>query len=265
MALTDVNFDNLVLDKFIRVVGKDKSTSEIKFIFNQIKDGSIENTEEKQYITGTGGVKLSALKRNKAAKLTFNNAYLVMSTMGVQTGSGVEVASASNKFIVPMVDIKTVDSATTATLSATPTATSVKFIYKANRDGTQCDKYSLAATTASATEFTISGSTITLPTGKFAVGDQFICSYEVEATVGKKIANNSDTVSQDAYIIAEALCRDACNNDICYYTKIVLPNASVDGNFTIKAGDTPEPHAFSAETLGTTCGGSSTLWNWFVV
>jgi len=265
MALTAINFDKLLVDKFLRVTGLSKSTSELKFIFDQIKDGNIENTEDKQYVTGVGGVNLAALKRNKAAKVSFNNAYLVMSAMAVQTGSAVEVASVENKFTVPMIDLKVVDSVTTAALSATPIASSLKYIYKANKDGTQGEKYTLAATTASATEFTLTGTAITLPTGIFAAGDRFIASYSTEKTVGKKISNNANVVSEDVYLIVEAICRDACNTNIMYYTKIVFSNASVDGNFNINVGDSPEPHAFSAESMLDPCSSSGSLWDWYIV
>jgi hypothetical protein len=265
MALTEINFDKLILDKFIRVTGKDITTSELLFIFDQIQDGGISNTEDKNFLTGAAGVNLAALKRNKAATANFNNAYLVMSALGVQTGSGVEVASAENKFTVPVVDLKEVDSTTTATLSKTPKTGTVKFIYKANPDGTQGTKYLLSATAASATEFTITGSTITLPTSAFEAGDRFIAMYDEEATVGKKIINKGDTFSKDCYILIEALCRDICNNNTLYYTKIVLPYASVDGNFNITVGATPEPHAFSAQTLPNPCGINNELWSWYLV
>lgn len=265
MALEQINFDKLVLDKFLRVTGLDRTTSELLFMFDEIQDGNIENTEEKSYITGAGGVNLAALKRNKAATATFNNAYLVMSAMGVQTGSGVVEASDTNKFTVPVVEIVKATSATEVSTTKTPKTGTLKYAYAVNPDGTQGKKYTLTAEAPTTDEFTLVDKKLTFATDTWEVGDSVLVIYDTEVSVGKKISNEGDKTSLDAYLIIDALCRDVCNNNTLYYTKIVMPYASVNGNFTIQTGDTPEPHGFSADSMPDPCGQSKELWTWFVV
>lgn len=265
MALEQVNFDKLILDKFLRVTGLDRTTSELLFMFDSIQDGNIENTEEKTYITGAGGVNIAALKRNKAATVTFNNAYLTMSTMGVQTGSGIVEASENSKLTVPVVEIITAKSATEAIVTKEPKVGSLKYVYAVNPDGTQGKKYELTANTPTGNQFKLQGSNLTFPENTWEVGSRILAIYETEVAVGKKITNDGDQVSKDVYLIIDALCRDVCNNNTLYYTKIVIPNASVTGNFTIQAGDTPVPHAFVAESMPDPCSATRELWSWYIV
>ncbi len=262
------DFDKLVVDKWVKVVGLDRTTSELLFMFDEIKDGNIENTEDKAYITGAGGVNLAGLKRNKAARISFNNAYLVMSAMGTQTGSGVDVASAQNTFTVPVIEYIKNKSATEATLSETPVTGTLKYVYSVNKDMTQNEKYELTSSSPAGNQFSISGKDLTFPASTWSAtagNDTILAIYDTEVTVGKKVSNKGNEFSKDAYVIAELLCRDVCNNNDLYFTKVVVPYASVDGNFTIATGDTPEPQAFSAESLPDPCSTDRTLWDWFIV
>lgn len=262
------DFDKLVIDKWVKVVGLDRTTSELLFMFDEIKDGNIENTEDKAYITGAGGVNLAALKRNKAARISFNNAYLVMSAMGTQTGSGVEVASAQNKFTVPVIEYIKNTSATAASLSKTPVTGTLKYVYSVNKDMTQNEKYKLASSAPTGKQFTVSGKDLTFPAATWsstAGEDMILAIYDTEVSVGKKVSNQGNEFSKDAYVIAELLCRDVCNKNDLYYTKVVVPYASIDGNFTVTTGDTPEPQAFSAESMPDPCSSDRTLWDWYIV
>jgi len=265
MALTEINFDKLILDKFLRVTGLDRTTSELLFMFDEIQDGNIENTENKVDITGAGGVNIAALKRNKAVTATFNNAYLVMSAMGMQTGSGVVEASEQNKFTVPVVEIVKATSATEVSVTKTPKTGTLKYAYAVNPDGTQGKKYNLAAESPSSNTFTLVDKKLTFAGNTWKQGDPVLVIYDTEVSVGKKISNKGNVNSLDAYLIIDALCRDVCNSNTLYYTKIVIPYASTTGNFTIQTSDTPQPHNFVAESMPDPCGQDKEFWTWYVV
>lgn len=264
-TLTSVDFDQLVFDKWIKVYGLGRTDSDLRFVFKDIQDGGIENTEDTSFLTGAGGINLMALKRNKAATVNFNNAKLVISAMGAQTGSNAEYASAQNKLVVPVYETIKATSATAAELTDTPIAGSLKYVYPANRDGSADLKnvYELASTTPTGKQFTLSGKALTFPASSWEIGDSIIAIYEKEVTVGVKVSNRSDTSSDTVYLIGEALAFDPCDQGTQYIVRVVMPNASVDGNFNINIGsDTPEPHAFSAQSLPDPCGdGSGELWH----
>ena len=270
MMAFSTNFDKLVIDSWDRAIFRNITTGEILAIFDQIKEGLIENTSEQRTQTGLRGVVLNTLNRNKATNISLTNGYLVASGIGVQTGSGVEEASEENKFIVPEVEYIDVKSDTTKiVLRRTPVGTTgaeIPFIYKANKDLSQGKKFAISAT-ASAKTFAldVKTRTITLPTGAFQAGDVVIVMYDYEDTVGKKISNRADTFGGTVELIIDATTHDICDDSILYHTKIVAPKLTVDSNFTISVGDEPATHTVAGKCSTDICSTSQELWNWFIV
>ena len=266
MALTAIDFDKLVIDKIMSVTGINRTTSELEFMFDEIKDATLENGGETVYGTGAGGRRISALDQNKTSRITFNNGYVIANAYAAQVGADVETASTTNKFRVPTVDTiaVTVNGTATVTLPKTPIVSSVKYLYKANKDMTQGTKYEVSAT-AGAGKFTLSGSTITLPSGDFVAGDAIIIAYEYEATVGKALHNSSVKYSKNTKLIIDLLLRDPCNNDTLYHSKMVYYNSKPDMNTSITVGGEPSVHAFAAESLVDPCSIDKRYWSWYIV
>jgi hypothetical protein len=263
MALTAIDFDKLVIDKVMSVTGLDRTTGELDFMFDEIKDATLENGGETVFGTGAGGRRISAMDQNKTSRITFNNGYVIASALAAQIGADVSVASDTNKLVVPTVETVTVVDGV-ATLPDTPIVSSVKYAYKANKDMTQGTKYEVDAT-AGAGKFTLSGSTATFPVGDFETGDAIIIAYEYETTVGKALINNSEKYSKNVKLIIDLLCRDVCDNSIVYHTKKVYHNAKPDMNVSISVGGEPAVHNFAAESLTDPCSKDKTYWTWFIV
>lgn len=266
-----MDFDKLIIDSIDLATGFDIATGEVLFMMDEIKDGSIENASETVYLTGKNGARIGALDRNKTAKASFNNGFMVGGAIATQIGTAVTLATAGAKFTVPTFDILTVgDTPTTVTLTNVPvgaTGAEIKFIYKANKDGTQGEKYAIAAT-ASATEFSLVPATkiITLPTGSvFDTGDRVIVFYDYEASVGKKYVNSGDKFAATVKLVLDLVLRDVCDNATIYHGKMIFDTAKVDGTFNIGVGDTPEAHAFSAEAISNICSTNKELWTWYIV
>lgn len=267
--MTAIDFDKYVIDKFDLVAGVSKTTGELYFMFDEIKDGNIENTGEKAFGTGSHGAKISALNTNKGAKFTCNNGFIIGGAIEAQIGGKATIASEDSKIITPNIEIIEVTDPTEVILQQIPvgvTGAEISFLNKANKDMTQGEKFSIADT-ASATAFSLipATKTITLPTGKFAIGDHVIVIYNYEATVGKKFTNRGNEYAKTCKLIIDVLCRDVCDNETVIHTKFVFPNASVDGNFNISIGNEPAVHAFSAEALQDICSKNKELWSWYVV
>ena len=255
-----IDFDKLILKSIERVHAYSREDSSLLFLMDQIKNGTIANSNDTVYAEGKQGVRLGAFDRNKAANFTASNGYVIASALATQLGSEVEVAGNDNKFIVHEVEyVKTTqESATTVTLKNTPVTGSVKFIYEAQGDLTQGTKYGVA-TQASETAFAISGSTITLPTKTWSVGDTFIVCYEREVTVGKQIINSGDKYSGDVYLVIDMLAEDPCSG-VSYLVQLIMPKAKVSGNFSIDIGDTPAEHPIEAESMLDVCSTEKELY-----
>lgn len=269
MALTAIDFDKIIPDKMLLATATSRTTGELIFMCDQIKNGNIENTGEKSFVTGTGGTPLSALNRNKNVKVAWENAYVIASGIAAQTGSDIVVASAGSKLTVPNTEIITVTSATSVVLAQIPVGVSgseVKYIYKSNPDGTAGEKYGVAAT-ASATAFKVDAATktITLPTGKFNVGDRVIVTYNYETAIGKKISNKGNTFAKDCKLVIDVLCRHICDTNIQLVTKFVFPYLSIDNNFTISVQDEPQAHNFGGDAMQDPCSPDKTFWDWYIV
>ncbi len=265
MALTAVNFDTLIPDKFLRVTGTDITTGEVLYMFDNIKDGTIEGTEDTEYITGANGINLVALARNKTCTISFNRAFLSFSALGAQTGTGVDTASSTNKFVVAKPDVVKATSATEVTASGTPVVGTLKFAYSLNKDGSINEKYTLSADTPSEGTFTLTGSKLTFADNALTVGQEMLLIYDEEITVGKKVSNRADTHALYSYLIADILCLDRCNQNTKYVTRFIVPNAKVSGNFTIDVGNADAAHAFVAEAMPTGCGTDPTFFDWYII
>lgn len=265
MALTAVNFDTLIPEKFLRVTGTDITTGEVLYMFDNIKDGTIEGTEDTEYITGANGINLVALSRNKTCSVTFNRAFLSFSALGAQTGTGVDTASSTNKFVVAKPDVVKATSATEVIASGTPVVGTLKFAYSLNSDGSINEKYTLSADTASEGKFTLDGSKLTFAANALTIGQEMLLIYDEEITVGKKVSNRADTSALYSYLIADLICLDRCNQNTKYVTRFIVPNAKVSGNFTIDVGNADTAHAFAAEAMPTGCGTDPVFFDWYIV
>lgn len=269
MAITAIDFDKIIIDKIMMATATSRSTGELFFMCDQVKNGSIENTGDKAFVTGVGGTNLAALKMNKNVRVTWDNGYVIASGIATQTGTDVVTASSGSKLTVPTTEIITLAGTTNFTVAQVPVGTTgseIKYLYKANPDGTAGAKY-LVAGTASSTEFAVNAATktVTLPTSGFAIGDRVIVTYNYQTEVGKKLSNVATKYAKDCKLVLDVLCRSTCDTNVTLLTKFVFPYFSIDDNFNITVADTPEAHNFAGDAMQDPCSSNKTLWDWFIV
>lgn len=259
----DAKFDKLVIDSIDTVTALDRTTSEIVFIHDEIKEGTIESAGDLTFGTGAHGKRVSAMQSNKTAKITYKNAYVVASSLAAKIGADIESASEDNVFTVPTVEYVKVEksggSTLTATLPQTPTATSIKYAYVAQKDMTPGEKLTVT------TDFTLSDKTLTLTSENVQAGDILIVCYEYTTTVGKKITNNAEKYSKNVKLIVDLLLRDVCDNSQLYHARMVFFNTIPDMNDTISIGDDPAVEDFSAEAIIDPCSTDKKYWDMYIV
>lgn len=256
-----IDFGKYIFDRIDTVTLFDKTTGSCRFIFDEIKDGTLENAAEKVFGTGVGGRRISALDRNKTAKFSCTNGFIVGGAIAVQTGTDI---SSETEMVTPWMEYITVGATTTSittTYKAIGVAGAEVKLYKANGDnslGVEVAQAASASTTAFA--YTPATKTITLPTSGVAEGDVYIAFYDYKAT-GIKITNSGNDFPKAGKLVIDVLIKDPCDTGTSYHAKVVFPNASIDGNFSIAFGNEPSVHNFSCEALTDVCSTNKTFWD----
>lgn len=266
-----IDFSNVILDTMDTVYCKDITTGKLLAIMDELQDGTLENGLDKSYVTGTGGTRIATLYRNKTATFSCTNTYLSYSALALQTGTDAQYASEEAKIVVPTYEYIVVDNPTTVTLSQIPvgpTGAEVQYVYKTLKDGSpDFSKILEVDTTPSEGKFKIEASskTLTFNEGDLKKGDTIFVTYDYEDSTGIKIVNEAKTFPKTCEVIIDCTGRDACDQSITYHVRIVMPNSSVDGAFTLNFGTDAATHPFSCEANATKCNNVSTLWECYVV
>lgn len=253
-----LNIDNLVINRALRGTLFDSATSDVIVSIDQITEASLECSGEQVFVNDAIGQKIAAFDRSKDATFTCTNALINFGLMAAQFGSEKKVASDSSKIVVPAFELIEVEgAATTISLKYTP-ATDVKYIYATNNDKSRSTRYALG-TDASETEFSITGQTITLPTGKFSAGDRVAVWYERESSEAMELKNTTASFAKGGKFVLEVLVCDVCDVNTEYYAYIIFNNAKLDNNVTIDFSNEAN-HQFTVNALQDYCSANNELF-----
>lgn len=265
------NIENLIVDRPLRATLFDKTTSEVIFTIDQITDPSLECTTESAEVRDAIGSKIAEFDRSKDASFSGSNAIISLGLMAAQFGSNKEVASTTNKIVVPKFEI--IELGETGgvvngniTLAETP-KTALKYIYRLASDKSISEKIEAGATAT--TEFTISGKEITLPTtpavayvatDRFAVWYDFECDGSSEGLGAVRVSNMAEAFARGGKIDIEVLFADICNPNVKYYGHIVSNNAKMDGNVSLTFNN-ETTHGFSIKIMQDYCSTNKKLFD----
>ena len=270
-----LDFDNLVIDRPLRVRMQDKSTGELMYMVDQIKDATLTNGAEQVFITGSAGVRLATLNRNKTTSFSFNNGLVSMSMLASQTGSDRELASSVNKIKTPAFEVIKVGTSDGSTVNTTITLKNVPvgiegaeipFIYILQKDNSLGQKFAIGVS-ASSTAFALNPETktITLPTGAGITAEtQIAVDYEYMAESAIRVVNRGDVYGKSGRVIVELLLRDICDQNKLYYSQLIMPNASASGQFEFAFGSEGVVHGWQCEANQDICSADKELFSWIV-
>ena len=252
-------FGKLVIERVEDVTAIDPTTDELMFILDEPTQGSLESAMETVWAEGKGGRRLYGIDRNKTARFTCSNGYLVVSALQSQVGGSVEWLDPDNNIVaeVPVVEYCQPDATGKFNLQYTPVTNSLVYVYEALPDLTQSDvKYDFS-------EFTLSNKQVTLPAGADRT-KTYIAIYDRAATAGAVITNESDTFAGYAKVIYTILCHDVCDMNKKIYTKLVFPNAKIDGNFTLDISGDAIVQELAIDAQADVCSVDKVYWRWFI-
>ena len=252
-----MDLNNFVIDRVLRGIALSQSDGSVLFSINQITNPSLSCTSESKDAVDALGVPVATFYRAKNAEFKAENAIFDMNLLATQVGATKRVASAISTITAPM--FETIDingTSSTYTLAHTPKTAPSK-IYKLNSDSTLGTPYA-KGTSASATEFTISTTTLTPPTGLVA-GDKLFVIYDYEATSAVAVANSADKFPTGCKFIMQVLGCDVCDQTSLIYAYLIFPNAklSPDFDWTIATEST---HPFSMKAQQAYCSSTKKLF-----
>lgn len=235
-------------------------TGDYLFTLDELQSATINQTQEKQEITGKKGRKLSSMKRNKAVTISGNNGIVSCGLLELQTGCEFE----SKKTKVMWTDYLTVNAdheATTNYIAYGTAGAEIKHLFLKGADGVLGNELEQAAEVA-AGKFTYTPGTkkLTFHTN-IAANTEIVVYYERQITADV-LTNESDKYSGKCQLYVDAIGEDKCAN--LYRVQIYIPKADFNGEFSFEMGDNQTVHAFEAEALSGACGLGGALWTFTV-
>ena len=254
-----MNIQDLTLTSLETITAFDVASSAYLFTLDELQNAKLDQSEDKQDITGKGGRKLSSLKKNKAVKISGTNGMVSGGLLSVQTGGTIERKTTT----VLWADYLTVKSntATTNYKAFGGLGNEIQTIYVKNAD------YTIGEILTQAAEVNVENKTftynpetktITLPAlESIKDGTEIIAYYDRKITADV-LVNESDVYSKKATLYIDAFAEDKCNN--IYRVQFFIPKADFSGTFSIDMGENQTVHAFEAEALAGACGTSGQLW-----
>ena len=232
--MANLNLSNFIVDRVISGVGY-RSDDSVLFKIDQCQNTSITCGSESTDIVDNVGSPIMTLYRSKTCEISGENAILDFNLTAVQMGTEKKVAGVGDTVVVPAQEIFDVAGGTYV-LKHEPIAAPA-FLYALNNDSSLGEKYALG-TDASATEFSINGQTITLPTG-LADGTQMFVSYEYNSEAAVEIVNSAKNFPKSCKLVLRVLGYNPCNKDNKLGAYIVFNSfeMSPDFDLSLNAGE----------------------------
>lgn len=228
------NINNLLIDK-VKEATMFNADGSVRWAAQDVAAPKITVTAEtKEKLDAMENV-VSKLFKGKKADISFESSFFSMAMLAAQSGTEVVEASSASKLKMSFREEITVgtdsdgDANTTIELDKTPTGTSgaeVKFIYVRNNDRSLGKRYSVS-TEASASAFSISGKTITLPTSGITASDIIVVYYDSLVEDGSQVTNTSSANTDAGLFRMYVQMKDICNEELKYSAIIEFPSAQI--------------------------------------
>ena len=194
------DLNNFVIDRIVRGVALSQDDDSVLFSINQIQNASLNCASESTDAVDALGTPIATFYRAKTAEFSAENALFDLNLMSTQLGTTKKVASGTSKVTVPAMETFTAEG-TTYTLKHTPSSAPTE-IYALNGDSTFGTKYT-KEDSASAVNFSLSGTTLTLPTG--VEGKEMFVMYEYETDNAVEVVNSATKFPVGCKFVMEVL------------------------------------------------------------
>lgn len=252
-----VNADKLIITEIDQITCFNNA-NELEFIMDEVQEGSVNNTQDKEDITGRGGRKIGSLKKNKGVTISATSGVVVAGALAAQTGTDVEHGT----FKVRKTEIVSVEN-NKATITGTPVGSAgseIGYVYIKEKNALG-KKFSQDATASATGKFAFSGKDLTFFESDINDGTEIVVFYDEEVE-SAKVSNDSEKYSKVLKMYIDVTAQDTCDN--LYHGQFIVERADFNGEFELSMGGDPTVHSIEAESLAGGCSGSSKLWDFIV-
>lgn len=246
--MANFNPNELILDRVRSVTYHDLSTNKMLMRMTSLEDVSLNTTAEGDDVTDNVGALITTIYRAKKATLSGSNSLISLDLAAVQYGTEKKIGTATDKITDYTYEILTVEGGK-VTLKNTPKS-AVKYIYTIVDKG--IGKTFSAGTSATATEFVISGKSITVPTS-VSNGSQVFVEYDYEAENAVEVKNSASNFPEAGSLVVYVYFRDVCNENLKYSGKIICPKAKIDPSSIEFALNSTGKHPFTFNMMKDYC------------
>ena len=243
------DMNNFVIDRVVRGIALSQTDDSVMFSLNQITNPSLSCSSESTDAVDALGTPIATFYRAKNAEFSAENAIFDMNLMATQSGTTKQVASDQEKIVSPAFETIDIDGSAAYTLNHAPIG-EIKYIYALNGDGTLGTVFT-KSTSASASNFAISGSTLTPPTG-LNNGDQLFVIYEYEASKAVSVTNSAVNFPKGCKLVLEVLGCDVCDSTKLVFAYLIFPNFKISPDFDWNI-QTDGTHPFSGKAMQDYC------------
>lgn len=237
----DIN--NFVIDRVIRGVALSQKDDSVLFSINQMQNVSLNCASESTDAVDALGTPIATFYRAKSAEFSAENAIFDMNLMATQLGTAKKVATTGSKITAPAMESFTYGAGGNYELKHTP-KTAPNEIYVLNGDSTFGKKFT-KNTAASATEFAISGKTLSLPTGLQATDELFVM-YDYETENAVEVVNSATQFPVGCKFVMEVLGCDVCDQTSLIHAYVIFNNFKLSPDFDWSIA-TDGAHPFSGK------------------
>ena len=184
------------------------------YVLTQLSEASIEISAESRDAVDKDGTLIKRFWNAKTGEFTATNAMLNLNIMAAQSGNEADIATSENVIVMPK--IITVKSGTTVTLDGYVSGARIT-VNALGTNGAMGKAYT-QGTTASATEFGLTGTRFTPPTD--TAESQYVVKFDRQVTEGVDILNSADKFPSTVRLTLKGLCVDPCEADTLRAKKI---------------------------------------------
>lgn len=221
----DIN--NFVINRVTRGVALSQKDDSILFSINQMQNVSLNCASESTDAVDALGTPIATFYRAKSAEFSAENAIFDMNLMATQLGTSKKVASSTAKITAPAMESFEYGTGSYE-LKHAPKG-EVEEIYVLNGDSTFGKKY-VKGTAPSATEFSLAGQTMKLPTGLNA-SDELFVMYDYETENAVEVVNSATEFPVGCKFIMEVLGCDVCDQTTLVHAYVIFNNFKLSPDF----------------------------------
>lgn len=264
--------DDIIIDRIQMAVATDFNDNPL-YTLTQLSDATISISAESTDAVDRDGTLIKRFWRGKTGTFTATNSMLNINVIGAMSGSGKQVATASNAITMP--GLKIVKAGTisaslnsrdeTDNITSTYIADTAKVVGMSNNGAMSTNVYEPTTGTVDSTHFKVVDGVITLPTvdgtGHY-LDDQFVIYYQRSVTSGYAVVNRSDKFPQTVRLLLKVLYVDPCSADTLRSGLVYLPSFQVSPELEITFA-TDGTIDYSGDLQTDYCGSERVLYKMF--